>query len=112
DDGQLDGVLVIPASFRDTAEALLSPATLRFYTGDNALGDLIAERARGAIYVLNQDLSAQAISIVENDYLETMIDGGVVAISDLEVPLVGLTPAIDVLEGMRDDLDSDRHDDL
>ncbi len=97
DAGQVDAVLVVPPSFRETAETMLSPAELRFYTGDNPLGDLIAERARGAIYALNLDLSSQLIE-VNSGYLRTLVDGGDAVVVGQRYSLLGLSPAIDLLE--------------
>lgn len=100
DEGQVQGVLVIPEGFVAQLQTQLSPASISLYTGSSALSDLVSQRVRGVMYKINLKISKALID--ENDkYLNRLIKGGDVSVLGQSYTLYGLDPLRDDLERAR-----------
>jgi ABC-type Na+ efflux pump permease subunit len=105
-DGQVGGVLVIPAGTTAQLETELTGVPIEFHTGEGALGTVIAQRMRGVIYQINQKIS-RALIDTNSDYLETLVEGGRVDVSGKKYELYGLDPVARDLEDVQDQLADD-----
>jgi ABC-type Na+ efflux pump permease subunit len=112
DEGQVAGVLVIPQGFVARLGTQLQPSKLEFYTGDNALGTVIAQRVRGVIYNVNLTISQQLVE-TNAEYLQTLVTGGDVVVAGEDFDVLGLEPATELLEGSLDYIeDEDAREDV
>lgn len=103
DEGQVAGVLVIPQGTIATLRTQLSGAKLRFMTGDNPLGDVVAQRIRGVVYDINLSIS-DALVDANRSYLERLVTGGDVEVAGDEYSLYGLEPVEADLRAARAEL--------
>ena len=110
DDGQVAGILVIPNGFIGTLQSGLSPAELKFYTGNNALGDVITQRVRGVIYSVDLQIS-RALVKNNSDYLKTLVKGGHVEVAGKRYKVLGLNPAKGQLRKVKQDVTTQRSED-
>jgi ABC-type Na+ efflux pump permease subunit len=106
DEGQVAGVLLIPNGSIAKLRTQLSPTTLRFYTGDTALGATTTQRVRGVIYNINLDIS-EALVETNAEYLKTLVTGGTVEVNGDEFDLYGLDPVSEDLTDLKDRIDDE-----
>ncbi len=111
-EGQVQGILVIPQGFIAKLSTQLAPSEIELHTGSSAISDLVSQRVRGVIYKINLRISKALID--ENaKYLERLVTGGEVEVLGESYDLYGLQPLRDDLEQLRDSLsDEDARDTL
>jgi ABC-type Na+ efflux pump permease subunit len=106
DDGQVQGILVIPQGFTAKLSTQLAPSTVEFYTGSSALSDMVSQRMRGVIYKINLEISNALID--ENaKYLQRLISGGEVRVLGETYDLYGLAPLEQDLRAARETVDDE-----
>ncbi len=112
DEGQVSGVLVIPAGFMAKLRTQLAPSKIEFHTGESALGDAVTQRVRGVVYRINLKIS-RALVKSNAEYLRTLVTGGDVVVMGRDYSLLGLDPASQMLEQVREETsDEDAADDI
>lgn len=103
DEGQVAGVIIVPRGTMSQLATQLSGVDIVFETGDNPLGNVVAQRMRGVIYNINLNISKALID--ENAaYLDTLVTGGRVDVNGDEYDLYGLSPIEDDLRDARDQI--------
>lgn len=105
EEGQVDGIIVVPNGFFGKLASGVASGQLDFYTGDTVLSEMIVQRIRGSIYQLNLDI-ASAYVAENSEYLSTLVEGGEIRVNDREYDVLGLRPAEQRLNGLRDEVTS------
>ncbi len=100
DEGQVQGILVIPEGFVAKLQTQIAPSSISLYTSSSALSDLVSQRVRGVIYKINLKIS-KALIDENNKYLTRLVDGGNVSVLGKTYNLYGLDPLRDDLERAR-----------
>jgi ABC-type Na+ efflux pump permease subunit len=100
DEGQVAGILKLPAGATAKLQTQISPTELELHTGDSPLGDTIAQRVRGVISKINLRISDALIG-TNSSYLRTLITGGDVDVAGREYTLTGLEQTRSEMEALK-----------